>query len=343
MPRFVVCALYQFTPVDDPAGLQAPLRQVMLDNDVRGTLILAAEGINGTVAGPRAGIDALLDWLRAQPPFTGLSHKESLSEQPPFRRTRVKLKREIVTMGVPGIDPRASAGTYLDAAQWNTLLDDPEVLLIDTRNDYEYRVGSFQNAVNPGTRSFREFPAFVQQHLDKGKHRKVAMFCTGGIRCEKSTAYLKGQGFEEVYHLRGGILKYLEDTDSENSRWQGECFVFDERVTVDQDLQPGSYQQCNACRMPVSDTDRASPLYQPGVSCPHCHDTLSEAQKERFRERQKQMELAQRRGESHLGDDVADTARRNRLNKQACKERQRQHATAMITGVTHDDRPATDR
>jgi len=323
MPQYVVCALYKFTRLDNFRALQAPLRQLMLDQQVRGTLILASEGINGTVAAPRAGIDTLLDWLRQQPPLAGLDCKESVTNQPPFRRTKVKIKQEIVTLGVAGIDPLHTAGTYLNATEWNALLEDPDVLLIDTRNDYEYRVGTFKNAINPRTCSFREFPRYVQQHLDKGKHHKVAMFCTGGIRCEKSTAYLKTQGFDEVYHLKGGILKYLEDTPPADSRWQGECFVFDERVTVNHRLQPGSYRQCNACRMPITAAEMASDLFQQGVSCPHCHDRLSDSQKARFKERQKQMELAQARGQTHLGDNAARDRNLNQRAKQAHKNRQR--------------------
>ncbi len=323
MSQYVVCALYKFTALENHRALQAPLRAVMLQNQVRGTLILASEGINGTVAGSRSGIDSLLDWLRQQPALAKLDTRESYTDRPPFKRCKVKLKKEIVTMGVPGIDPLQSVGTYLDARQWNELLEDPEVLLVDTRNDYEYRVGTFENAVNPCTTTFREFPRYVQEHLDAGKHRKVAMFCTGGIRCEKSTAYMKTLGFDEVYHLKGGILKYLEDMPEESSRWQGECFVFDERVTVNHRLERGRYDQCNACRMPITEDDKASDRFIKGVSCPHCHDQLSESQKARFAERQKQIDLAHARGQSHMGDDARATSISNQVAKQAYRRRQR--------------------
>lgn len=246
MAQTVVCALYEFVTLDDYAAIKPSLLKFMLDHEVRGTLLLAQEGINGTVAGSRQSIDALLDYLRTDSRLKDLSYKESYTDTPPFLRSRVKLKREIVTMGVEGIDPKQSVGTYIKPKDWNKLISDPEVLLVDTRNDYEVQVGTFKNAVNPHTESFREFPEYVKQHLDPQKHKKVAMFCTGGIRCEKSTAYLKEQGFEEVYHLEGGILKYLEDVPEQESLWEGECFVFDERVTVNHSLEKGEYDQCHA-------------------------------------------------------------------------------------------------
>ena len=303
MREIVVAALYKFVRLDNYQALQQPLLDTMHRLAVRGTLLLAAEGINGTVSGTRAAIDALLDWLAQDPNLGAIEHKESYVDAHPFLRTKVKLKREIVTLGVEGIDPRHVVGTYVAPEAWNALISDPEVLLIDTRNDYEVAVGSFRGAVNPETTSFREFPDYVREHLDPAQHRKVAMFCTGGIRCEKSTAYLKEQGFEEVYHLKGGILKYLEEVPAETSLWEGECFVFDERVTVDHSLQPGQYDQCHACRRPISAEDKASPLYQPGVSCPHCHDQLTPEQKTRFAERQKQIELARQRGVAHRGQN----------------------------------------
>ena len=342
MTEYVVCALYKFVALDNYRSLQAPLRQVMLDNRVRGTLILASEGINGTVAASRAGIDRLLDWLRGQPALAGLETKESYTRKPPFRRCKVKIKKEIVTMGITGIDPRQTVGTYLDARQWNKLLEDPEVLLIDTRNDYEYRVGTFRNAVNPCTTTFREFPRYVQEHLDAGKHRKVAMFCTGGIRCEKSTAYLKTRGFDEVYHLKGGILQYLEDMPEESSRWQGECFVFDERVTVNHRLERGRYDQCNACRTPITEADKHSDLFQQGVSCPHCHDRLSDAQRARFRERQKQIDLARARGQAHMGDDARETCSSNQAARQAYRRRQRSRVMHTHTARDRPQQHATN-
>lgn len=303
MSAIVVAALYRFTRLDDYPRLREPLLTLLEEQGVKGTLLLAREGINGTVAGPRAGIDALLAWLAADGRFEGLEYKESFTDTPPFLRTKVKLKREIVTMGVEDLDPNQDRGTYLEPEDWNRVIADPETLVIDTRNDYEYDVGTFERAVNPNTKAFREFPDYVRENLDPGRHKRVAMFCTGGIRCEKSTAYLKAQGFEEVYHLKGGILKYLETTPPEQSLWHGECFVFDERVTVDHGLRPGGYDQCHACRRPISEQDKASPWYEKGVSCPRCYHQSSEEQKARFAERQKQIELARRRGEAHLGHD----------------------------------------
>jgi len=322
MSQIVVCALYKFVTLENHGWLRQPLHQVMEDNGVRGTLLLAAEGINGTVAGSRAGIDTVLAWLRSDPRLADIDAKESYTRVLPFNRTKVKLKKEIVTLGVEGIDPRRVVGTYVKPADWNRLIADPEVILIDTRNDYEYRVGTFKNAVNPKTESFREFPQFVKDHLDPAKHKKVAMFCTGGIRCEKSTAYLKEQGFEEVYHLQGGILKYLEEVPAENTCWQGECFVFDERVTVNHALQKGEYDQCHACRLPITAADKADRRYQKGVSCPHCHDKLTEEQISRFSEREKQTQLARQRGEAHIGSDAARSLIAKREAKQLRREQQ---------------------
>ncbi|WP_435786480.1 rhodanese-related sulfurtransferase, partial [Alcanivorax borkumensis] len=242
----VVAALYKFVRLSGFEQLQQPLLDLMHANDVRGTLLLANEGINGTVSGPRAGVDAVLNWLKSDERLATLEHKESFHDEHPFLRTKVKLKKEIVTMGVEGIDPTRTVGTYLSPQEWNEIIADPDTVLIDTRNDYEVEVGTFKGAINPETRTFREFPEYVKQTLDPQKHKKVAMFCTGGIRCEKSTAYLKEQGFDEVYHLKGGILKYLEEMPKEDSLWEGECFVFDERVTVDHDLNPGEFDQCHA-------------------------------------------------------------------------------------------------
>lgn len=303
--EIVVCALYKFVELPDYETLRQPLLDVMEAYGIRGTLLLAKEGINGTVAGTRTAIDTLLAWLKNDPRLTGIDSKESYTDEPPFLRTKVKLKKEIVTMGVEGIDPRRVVGTYVEPKDWNELISDPEVLLIDTRNDYEYQVGTFLNAINPNTESFREFPQYVKEHLDPTKHKKVAMFCTGGIRCEKSTAYLKEQGFDQVYHLKGGILKYLEEVPPQETLWQGECFVFDERVTVNLNLEKGDYDQCHACRMPITEADKASALYQPGVSCPHCHNKITIEQKHRFAEREKQMALAKVRGEKHIGSDAA--------------------------------------
>ena len=304
MDRFIVAALYQFVPVADPSALRAPLAGVMREQGVHGTLLLASEGINGTVAGTRAGIDALLDWLRVDDRFPGLTHKESFADQMPFRRTKVRLKREIVTMGVEGIDPRQSVGTYVEPADWNSLVDDPSVTLIDTRNDYEVALGTFHGATDPATESFREFPAYVDAHLDPQTHPKVAMFCTGGIRCEKATAYLKQRGFEEVYHLRGGVLKYLEDVPAGQSRWEGQCYVFDGRVSVGHGLEPGGYHPCYGCGLPVSAEAMASPGYERGVSCPACVASLTEEQKERFRMRQRQLDASGSAAPGAPGDPV---------------------------------------
>lgn len=297
----VVAALYRFTALEDFRELREPLLDLCLAQQVKGTLLLAAEGINGTIAGSREAIDCVLDWLRADPRLAALEHKESFDEAMPFHRMKVKLKREIVTLGVEGIDPRRSVGTYVPPGDWNALVEDPEVLVIDTRNDYEYSIGTFRGAVDPGTTSFREFPRWVRDNLDPQRHRRVAMFCTGGIRCEKATAFMLQEGFEEVYHLQGGILKYLEEVPEEQSTWEGECFVFDNRVSVNHRLEKGQYDQCHGCRHPISEADKASGQYEKGVCCPHCFDTLTEDQRLRFAERQKQVELARRRGQPHVG------------------------------------------
>ena len=321
MAPVIVLALYRFVTLDKPAMLRQPLLNLMHSHGIRGTVLLATEGINGTVAGSRAAIDALLAWLRNDPRMAGLVYKESCADEMPFLRSKVKLKKEIVTMGVPGIDPARSAGTYIKPEDWNALIADPDVTLIDTRNDYEVNVGTFRNAVNPKLMSFREFPRFVQDHLNPRQHKKVAMFCTGGIRCEKSTAYLKECGFDEVYHLEGGILKYLEKIPREETQWQGECFVFDERVTVDHELRQGHYEQCNACRMPLTALERQSEHYIRGISCPHCHDQTTAARRRGFAEREKQIQLAKLRGEAHVGAEAADVRERRKAMKRRVKNR----------------------
>ncbi|MBO6575040.1 MAG: rhodanese-related sulfurtransferase [Rhodothermales bacterium] len=297
----VISALYRFARLDGLAELKSRIQGAMEEHGVKGTILLAEEGINGTIAGTRTGVDAVLGVIRADPRLAAVEHKESYAEEIPFRRARVRLKKEIVTLGVPGVDPTLCVGRYVDAAQWNALISDPEVLLIDTRNRYEVQMGTFEGAVDPDTTSFREFPDYVSEHLDPRRHRKVAMFCTGGIRCEKATSYLLEQGFEEVYHLKGGILKYLEEVPEEGSLWRGECFVFDERVGVNHALEPGSYDMCRACRMPLSEAETASPMFEEGVSCPYCHDDRSDEDRDRYRERQRQMMLAEQRGVEHLG------------------------------------------
>lgn len=299
---YICAALYKFVELNDFEQLREPLYQTLIDNDVKGTLLLAREGINGTICGTREGIDNVLKYLRADSRLADIDHKESPSDTQAFYRTKVKLKKEIVTLGVDWVDPKNIVGTYVEPEQWNDLISDPEVLVIDTRNEYEYAVGTFEGAVNPKTEAFREFPEYVKQHLDPAKHKKVAMFCTGGIRCEKSTAYLKEQGFDEVYHLKGGILKYLEMVPEQTSKWNGECFVFDQRVTVKHGLEQGEYDQCYACRMPITEQEKQSEHYQKGVSCPHCFDKTTAEQKERFAERERQIQLAKQRGEQHIRD-----------------------------------------
>lgn len=301
MSEIVVAALYKFVLLPEYESLREPLLRECERLGLKGTLLLAAEGINGTVSGTREGIDGLLSYLKKDSRFADLEHKESLHQDKPFYRMKVKLKKEIVTMGVEGIDPKEVVGTYVKPAQWNALISDPEVLVVDTRNRYEYAIGSFERAVDPETETFREFPDYVEKNLDPQKHKKVAMFCTGGIRCEKATAYMKEQGFDEVYHLEGGILKYLEEVPEQDSLWRGECFVFDNRVAVNHSLEKGSYDQCFGCRHPITEEEKCSEQYMKGVCCPRCFDTLTEEQKTRFAERQKQIELAKQRNEAHIG------------------------------------------
>lgn len=299
----VVAALYHFARLDDHAVLQAPLRALCEAQGVRGTLLLAREGVNGTISGSRAGIDTVLAWLHADPRLAGLEHKESFSDRHPFLRLKIKLKQEIVTLGVPFVDPTAVVGTYVEPHDWNALISDPDVVVIDTRNDYEVAIGTFQGAVDPQTATFREFPQFVAEQLDPAKHTKVAMFCTGGIRCEKASSYLRQQGFETVYHLKGGILKYLEEVPEVESLWQGECFVFDERVSVTHGLKEGVAGLCHGCRRAVTPMDRQSPKFEEGVCCPVCHDSLSDDQRARFRERRLQLRLAAERA-ARLQDET---------------------------------------
>ena len=315
MNQFVVCALYKFVALEDYKAIRQPLLEAMESNGIKGTLLLASEGINGTVSGTQEGIDALLAWLNSDDRFNPISFKLSYHDNQPFYRTKVKLKKEIVTMGVEGIDPRNTVGTYVKPKDWNALISDPDVLLIDTRNDYEIEIGTFEHAVNPNTKTFREFPEYVKNNLDPKKNKKVAMFCTGGIRCEKSTAYLKEQGFEEVYHLEGGILQYLEDVPKEDTLWKGDCFVFDNRVAVNHDLEKSEYDQCYACRLPITDEDKASDKYEQGVSCPQCYGTHTEEQIARFREREKQINLARARNEEHVGTEARDVMEARRKAK----------------------------
>lgn len=297
----VVAALYKFVSLPDFHEYRPGLLACCEQADIKGTLLLAEEGINGTISGSREGIDAVLAYLKGDARMADLEHKESYTDRHPFYRLKVKLKKEIVTLGVDGVDPNKQVGTYVDPKDWNALISDPEVLLIDTRNDYEVEIGTFKGAVDPKTQSFREFPTYVREHFDPSRHKKVAMFCTGGIRCEKASSFMLGEGYPEVFHLKGGILKYLEDVPAEESLWEGECFVFDHRVGVTHGLGEGEAELCFGCRRPVTPEARRSALYAEGICCPYCHDKLRDDQKARFAERQKQIELAKQRHEVHMG------------------------------------------
>lgn len=302
---WLVAALYKFVALPDFEDIKPKLEQVCKDNGVLGTLLLAKEGINGTVCGPRSGIVAMMNWLWSDERLRELAPKYSEAKEAAFTRMKVKLKREIVTMGCDGIDPNRLVGRYVKPKDWNALIADPDTLVIDTRNSYEFAIGTFEHAVDPATTTFREFPQWVDENLkSKPEHqrpKKVAMFCTGGIRCEKATAFMLEQGFDEVYHLEGGILKYLEEVPEEDSLWKGQCFVFDQRVSVGHGLKQGEYDLCHACRMPITDEEKQSDKFEQGVSCPHCFDSLTDEQKARFAERQKQIKLARARGEKHIG------------------------------------------
>lgn len=309
-PEIQVAALYRFASFESPEALRAPLLDVCNENGVRGTLLLAHEGINGTIAGSPTGIAKVLDHVRTLPDCADIEVKFSGAPSMPFHRMKVRVKREIVTMGQGDLQPRKNAGTYVEPQDWNALISDPDTIVIDTRNDYEVSIGTFAGAIDPKTASFRDFPDWFRQERERlleasgGKPPKVAMFCTGGIRCEKSTAFLAAEGVEEVYHLKGGILKYLETVPEEKSLWEGECFVFDQRVSVRHGLEPGSFAMCHACRCPIAEEDLASPLYEKGVSCPACHSSRSEAQREAFRERQRQQMLAAAKGRRHIGQVI---------------------------------------
>jgi UPF0176 protein len=301
---YLTTAMYHFVSLPHFKILREPLLEFCLSRDIKGTLLLANEGINGTVAGLEKSILELLNYLKNDPLFKGkfknLGHKESWSDKHPFYRMKVKLKKEIVTLGVPGVSPTIVVGQYVKPQDWNEIISDPDVVVIDTRNDYEYSIGTFKNAINPKTNTFREFPAYVKSHFDPKKHKKIAMFCTGGIRCEKASSYMISEGFDEVYHLEGGILKYLEEVKPEESLWQGECFVFDQRVAITHGLKVGDYDQCYACRYPLSKEDLLSSHYTPGVSCPHCFNQHTAEKIKRLTERQKQVILAKSRGENHI-------------------------------------------
>jgi len=297
MSEIVVAAFYKFAKLPDFQQLQAPFLEFCISVNINGTILLAAEGINGTVAGSRISIDSLISFLKAEPRLHDIDHKESFTDEPPFDRMKVKLKKEIVPLGVSTVDPNELVGTYVSPEEWNELISDPEVVIVDTRNDYEVDIGTFKGAIDPKTKRFRDFPAFVSDTLDPSIHKKVAMFCTGGIRCEKASSYMLQQGFKEVFHLKGGILKYLEKIPADKSLWDGECFVFDQRIAVGNGLVVGDHEQCYACRHPVSPQDRESSKFRLGVSCPYCFDNLPEKTRARAIERQKQNVLSKKRSE----------------------------------------------
>ena len=301
MTDIVVAAFYHFTAFEDPAALREPLLARLAAHGLKGTVLLASEGVNGTLAGSRGGIDSGLEVLRALPNCMRMEHKESHAETMPFYRLKVRLKKEIVTMKVPDVDPSMRVGTYVAPEDWNALIADPETIVIDTRNDFEVEMGTFEGALNPGTASFSDLPEWLENHRAELEGKKVAMFCTGGIRCEKATSLLKGRGIEDVFHLKGGILKYLETIPEAESRWRGECFVFDNRVSVKHGLELGEHEVCHACRWPLDAAGRASPNYVVGVSCDHCIGERTDEQRERYATRQTQVELAEQRGEAHIG------------------------------------------
>ncbi|ETX15785.1 hypothetical protein OCH239_11415 [Roseivivax halodurans JCM 10272] len=301
---YTVAALYHFTPFPDPAALKPALEAVAREGEVTGTLLLATEGINGTIGGPEAGVARVIEHVRALPGCDDLEVKYSAASERPFARLKVRLKKEIVTLGQEGVDPRARTGHYVEPAEWTEFIRQPDVAVIDTRNDYEVAIGTFEGAVDPKTESFRDFPAWWEENKERFEGKRVAMFCTGGIRCEKSTNWLLAQGASEVYHLKGGILKYLEEVPEERSAWQGECFVFDGRVSVGHGLREGPHELCHACRRPILPGDRARPEFEEGVACHHCAAETSAEDKARFRERQRQIVLAQARGETHLARDA---------------------------------------
>jgi UPF0176 protein len=315
---YLTTAMYHFVSLPHFESLREPILQFCVSRDIKGTLLLASEGINGTVAGPEKSILELLEYLKNDPlfegNFVGLGHKESWSDKHPFYRMKVKIKKEIVTLGVPGVSPTKMVGKYVKPRDWNQIILDPEVVLIDTRNDYEYAIGTFKNAINPKTNTFREFPEYVKTHFDPKKHKKVAMFCTGGIRCEKASSFMISEGFENVYHLEGGILKYLEEVNSKESLWQGECFVFDQRVAIKHGLAVGEYDQCYACRYPLSKEDMKSQHYTPGISCPYCYNQHTPEKLKSLTERQKQVILAKARGVKHIGSTIPLMQNRKKID-----------------------------
>lgn len=306
MTDIVVAAFYHFTPFEDPTALRELLLAQLSAHDLKGTVLLAPEGVNGTLAGSRGGIDAALEALRALPNSKHLEHKESHAESMPFNRLKVRLKKEIVAMRVPGVDPLETVGTYVAAKDWNDLIADPDTVVIDARNDFEVEMGTFEGAINPDTVNFSDLPKWLEDHRAEWENKKVAMFCTGGIRCEKATSFLKERGVDDVFHLKGGILQYLENIPETESRWSGDCFVFDYRVSVKHELEVGDYDLCHACRWPVSPAGRLSSNFVAGVSCDHCIDQRTDEQRERYASRQMQIKLAKERGEVHLGEAHED-------------------------------------
>ncbi|QDZ39700.1 rhodanese-related sulfurtransferase [Euhalothece natronophila Z-M001] len=300
----LVVTFYKFIELENLEELRDRALSFCQQQNLKGTILLASEGINATLSGEQENLDNFIHFLKQDQRFADIQPKFSESDNPPFHRMKVKIKPEIVTMGVEEINPKITTGQHIDPETWNKLITDPEVLVIDTRNEYEYKVGTFQNAISPKTDHFREFPEFVEENLDPKQHKKIAMFCTGGIRCEKASAYLKEQGFEEVYQLNGGILNYLDSISPEESLWQGECFVFDHRVAVNENLEKGNHEICYGCRHPLSPEDRKSEKYQPGVSCPYCYDQLTKEQRDRFAERWRQEQIARQRQQKHVGAEM---------------------------------------
>jgi len=331
----VVAALYHFASLEDYQDMRQPMQNFCDEHGIKGSLLLAREGINGTVAGSREGIDALLKFLRDDDRLQALEHKESQASDWPFYRMKVKLKKEIVTLGVEGVDPNVCVGTYIEARQWNAVISDPDVLVLDTRNDYEYEIGTFKGAIDPKTDSFREFPAYVEKNCDPHRHKKVAMFCTGGIRCEKASAYMLQQGYDEVFHLKGGILKYLEEVPEEESLWQGECYVFDDRVAVLHGLKEGSYSLCRGCRWPLHEVDKHSLHYEEGICCERCYDVLTPEKRSRLEEREKQSRLAKERGETHLGMSIKEAQHRKLARKNMEREKQAQRQAVIAKSAEY--------
>jgi len=312
--NIIVAALYHFTTLEDYQAMRDPLQAFCDKRQIKGSLLLADEGINGTVAGSRQAIDDLLSYLNDDGRFQGLEYKESFASEPPFYRMKVKLKKEIVTLGIEGVNPNVCVGTYINPQDWNAIISDPEVLVLDTRNDYEYEIGTFKGAIDPKTDTFREFPDYVAKNCSPQEHKKVAMFCTGGIRCEKASSFMLQQGYEEVFHLKGGILKYLEEVPEEESLWEGECFVFDDRTAVKHGLREGAYSLCRGCRWPMTEQDKQHVSYEEGICCARCHDVLTPKKRSSLAERHKQEALAKQRGETHLGMSLKD-AQRIKLEK----------------------------